>query len=63
MADKSFAFASAVFLYLINELNWLGFGLLNLSKLFGILLVWYITIKKLKQMSKNFNLVNNLVSL
>ena len=49
---------SAVFLYLINELNWLGFGLLNLSKLLGILLIWYITIKNTKFISRQNHLLD-----
>lgn len=35
-----------VFLYLIEQLNWLGFTLLNCSKLTGVLLIWYFIVKK-----------------
>jgi len=37
---------SVVFLYLINQLNWLGFGLLNLSKFLGILAIWYFAVRQ-----------------
>lgn len=37
---------SLVFLYLIEQLNWLGFTLLNCSKLLGVLLVWYFIVNR-----------------
>jgi uncharacterized PurR-regulated membrane protein YhhQ (DUF165 family) len=37
---------SLVFLSLIHQLNWLGFVLLNASKLIGIFLVWLFAIKR-----------------
>lgn len=38
----SIPFDSAVFLYMVNSLNWPGFLLLSLCKIVGVILVWYI---------------------
>ncbi|MDF2866966.1 MAG: uncharacterized protein K0S11_436 [Gammaproteobacteria bacterium] len=43
---------SIVFLYLIHQLNWLGFTLLNCSKLIGILLIWYFSMRHHQKLAK-----------
>ncbi len=44
---------SIVFLSLINQLNWLGFTLLNGSKLIGILLIWYFAMRHHQKLTKS----------